>query len=127
MIYQLIIHNSIDEQGNKVNFEVDEYYYDYEDFHIQVRETCGENFIVGALKKAGLNYFKVFLIIISILSFGFILFIFFICFVIYKISHRNKKGLYVKHVEEDINSNLDDVTYNSNKKVKSTNIISSKN
>ena len=118
-------YNSINEQGNKVTFEVEEYFYDYEDFHIQVRETCGENFIVGALKKAGLNYFKVFLIIISILFFAFILFILFICFVIYKIRHRNKKGLYVRHVEEDINSNFD--AANSEKKIKSSDIISQKN
>ena len=34
--------------GNKVTFKLNEYYYDCEDFHIQVRETFGEYFIVSA-------------------------------------------------------------------------------
>ena len=33
----------------------DDYDFDYDDFHITLREDCGENFIVGALKKAGLD------------------------------------------------------------------------
>jgi hypothetical protein len=72
--------------------------------HIIVRQTCGDNFIVGALKKAGFNYFKVFLIVIGIGAFAFIVFVCCIFFIIYKIKHRNVKGNYVRHIEEDVNS-----------------------
>ena len=97
-------YNSKDENGNIVNFFVDDYDYDYDDFHIIVRQTCGDNFIVGALKKAGFNYFKVFLIVIGIGAFAFIVFVCCIFFIIYKIKHRNVKGNYVRHIEEDVNS-----------------------
>ena len=119
-------YHSIDEQGNKVIFQVEEYDYDYEDFHLTVKETCGEHFIVGALKRAGFNYFKVLMIILAVASFTFILFILFLCFVIYKITHRNRKGLYIRHIEEDINNNLDDVNNDHSKSEKKVEIISSK-
>ena len=96
---------SIDEYENKVIFEVDEYDYDYEDFHISVKETCGDYFIVGALKKAGLDYFKIFMIVLGIAAFVFIVFICFVCYIYYKIKYRNRKGIYVRHIEENINSN----------------------
>ena len=96
---------SVDEDGNQVIFEVDEYDYDYEDFHITVKETCGDYFIIGALKKAGFNYFKIFMIVLGIAAFVFIVFVCFVSYIYYKITHRNKKGIYVRHIEEDINSN----------------------
>ena len=96
---------SEDENGNKVIFEVDDYEFDYEDFHIRVKETCGDYYIVGALKKAGLDYFKIFLIVLGIAAFAFIVFICFISYVYYKIKHRNRKGQYIRHIEEDINTN----------------------
>ena len=94
----------VDEKGNTVIFMVDEYDDDYEDFHITVRETCGDYFIVGALKKAGLDYFKIFLIVIGIAAFAFIVFICFICYISYIIKHRNRKGKYMRHIEEDFNN-----------------------
>ena len=115
---------SIDEKGNKVIFSVDSYDYDYEDFHLKVKEDCGDYFIVGALKKAGLDYFKIFLIIIGIAAFVFIVFVCFICFIYYKIKYRNRKGIYIRHIEEDINTNT-----NTNKgvmKEKKIEIISSR-
>lgn len=108
-------YNSKDENGNIVNFFVDDYDYDYDDFHITVRQTCGDNFIVGALKKAGFNYFKVFMIVIGIGVFAFIVFVCFIFFIIYLVKHRNVKGNYIRHIEEDVNS------------VKKMDIISSRN
>ena len=95
-------YNSKDENGNIVNFFVDDY--DYDDFHITVRQTCGDNFIVGALKKAGFNYFKVFLIVIGIGVFALIVFVCFIFFIIYVVKHRNIKGNYIRHIEEDVNT-----------------------
>ena len=92
---------SVDAKGNKVIFNVDDYDDDYEDMHITVKETCGDNFIVGALKKAGLDYFKVFLIVLGIGVFAFIVFICFLCYVYYKIKYRNRKGHYIRHIEED--------------------------
>ena len=94
----------VDEKGNKVTFLVDDYDDDYEDFHITVRETCGDYFIVGALKKAGLDYFKIFLIVIGIAAFAFMVFVCFICYISYKIKHRNTKGNYIRHIEEDFNN-----------------------
>ena len=60
--------------------------------------------VLPALKKAGFNYFKVFLIVIGIGAFAFIVFVCCIFFIIYKIKHRNVKGNYVRHIEEDVNS-----------------------
>ena len=94
-------YSSVDARGNKVIFIVDDYDDDYEDMHLTVRETCGDYFIVGALKKAGLDYFKIFLIVIGIAAFAFMVFICFICFVCYKIKHINRKGQYIRHIEED--------------------------
>ena len=115
---------SVDENGNKVIFEVDEYDYDYEDFHITVKETCGENFIVGALKKAGLNYFKIFLIVIGIAAFAFIVFICFVSYVYYMIKYRNRKKGFVRYIEEDGTTN--EKVNNNDLKEKKVDIISSR-
>ena len=114
---------SVDEDGNKVTFMVDEYDSDYDDFHITVKEECGDYFIVGALKKAGLDYFKIFIIIIGILVFAFIVFICFICYIYYKIRYRNRKGVYIRHIEEGINT---DNNINDDNKGKKMEIISSR-
>jgi len=97
-------YNNKDENGNIVNFFVDDYDFDYDDFHITIRQTCGDNFIVGALKNAGFNYFKVFMIVIGIGIFAFIVFVCCIIFIIYKIKYRNIKGKYTRYIEEDVNS-----------------------
>ena len=97
-------YSNIDENGNIVNFYVDDYDLDYDDFHIVVRQTCGDNYIVGALKKAGFNYFKVFMIVIGIGIFAFIVFVCFIFFIYYKVKYRNRKGNYIRHIEEDTNT-----------------------
>ena len=96
--------SSIDGKGNKVIFKVEDYDFDYEDFHITVRQTCGDTFIVGALKKAGFDIFKIFLIVIGIGIFTFIVFVCAICYIYYKIKNRYRKGNYIKHIEEDANS-----------------------
>ena len=119
---------SEDENGNKVIFEVDDYEFDYEDFHIRVKETCGDYYIVGALKKAGLDYFKIFLIVLGIAAFAFVVFICFISYVYYKIKHRNRKGQYIRHIEEDINNNNFDNKFKINKseKEKKIELVSSR-
>ena len=120
---------SEDENGNKVIFEVDDYEYDYEDFHIRVKKTCGDYYIVGALKKAGFDYFKIFLIVLGIAAFAFVVFICFISYIYYKIKHRNRKGQYIRHIEEDINTNnnLDNKSnVNKNEKEKKIELVSSR-
>ena len=96
----------IDNKGNRVLFIVDEYYYDFEDFHLTVKETCGNYAIVGALVKAGFNYFFIFLGIIGIGVFIFAVFICFICYIRYKINHKKRKGQYFAHIEEGDNSGI---------------------
>ena len=96
----------IDNKGNRVLFMVDEYYYDFEDFHLSVKETCGNYAIVGALVKAGFNYFFIFLGIIGIGVFIFAVFICFICYIRYKINHKKRKGQYFAHIEEGDNSGI---------------------
>ena len=88
-----------------------------------MKEECGDYFIVGALKKAGLDYFKIFIIIIGILVFAFIVFICFICYIYYKIRYRNRKGVYIRHIEEGINT---DNNINDDNKGKKMEIISSR-
>ena len=99
-------YSSVNEEGNKVIFTVDEYDADYDDFHITLKYSCGDNFIVGALKKAGLDYFKIFMIVLGIAAFILIVFICFISYIYYKITHRNKKGIYIRHIEEDFNGDV---------------------
>ena len=95
-----------DSNGNRVIFMVDEYYYDFEDFHLTVKETCGNYAIVGALTKAGFNYFIIFLGIIGIGAFILIVFVCFICYIKYKINHKRRKGQYFAHMEEGDNSDF---------------------
>ena len=99
-----ITYKSIDSEGNRVIFIVDEYDYDYEDFHIIVKETCGDFAFIGALKRAGLSYFMIIMGIIGTAVFILIIFICFISFVKYKIKHRNRKGLYFAQIDEGENS-----------------------
>ena len=94
---------SVDEQGNRVIFIVEDYDYDYEDFHIKLKTECGNYLLVGLLKGAGLDYIKVGLIILGILCFIIMVIICFICYVIYKIKIRNMKGKYMRYVEEGVN------------------------
>ena len=94
---------SVDEQGNRVIFIVEDYDYDYEDFHLKLKTECGNYLLVGLLKGAGLDYIKVGLIILGILCFIIMVIICFICYVIYKIKIRNMKGKYMRYVEEGVN------------------------
>ena len=95
-----------DSKGNKIVFIVDEYYYDYLDFHLIVKETCGDYAFVGALRKAGMSYFMIIMGVISIATFIIIVFICFICYVKYKIKNRSKKGKYFAYVDEGDNSGM---------------------
>ena len=95
-----------DSRGNKVIFIVDEYDYDYDDFHIKVRETCGDYILIGALKRAGFSYFMIIMGIIGLAVFIFLFLVLFSCFVAYKIKHRNRKGQYFAHIEEGDNSGI---------------------
>ena len=101
-----VTYEIIDNRGNRVLFMVDEYYYDFEDFHLTVKETCGNYAIVGALVKAGFNYFFIFLGIIGVGVFIFAVFICFICYIRYKINHKKRKGQYFAHIEEGDNSGI---------------------
>ena len=92
--------------GNKVIFIVDEYKYDYEDFHLVVKETCGDYIFIGALRRAGLSYFMIFMGILGIGAFIFVILVCFVSYVKYKIKHRNRKGQYFAHIEEGDNSGI---------------------
>ena len=94
-------YNSVDEHGNKVAFVVEDYEYDYEDFHLTLKEACGDYLIVGLLKNAGIDYIKVALVVLGIILFIIIIIICFICYVVYKIKNRK----YVKFIEE-VNNNI---------------------
>ena len=95
-----------DERGNKIIFIVDDYDHDYEDFHLIVKESCGDYIFIGALRNAGLSYFNILMGIIGIGAFIFVILICFICYIKYKIKHRNRKGQYFAHIEEGDNSNI---------------------
>ena len=101
---------SMDEHGNKVTFIVEDYDYDYEDFHLTLTTSCGDYLIVGLLKNAGINYVKVAIVVLCIILFVIVVIICFICYIVYKIKSRNMKGKYMKYVEEQgnnmINNNI---------------------
>ena len=101
-----ITYESIDTNGNKVIFTVDDYPYDYEDFHIISKETCGDYVFIGALRRAGLSYLMIIIGIGGTIIFILSVFICFICFVKYKIKHRSRKGQYFAHVEEGDSSGI---------------------
>ena len=92
---------SEDEHGNKVTFIVDDYDYDYEDFHLTLTTSCGDYLFVGMLKNAGINYVKVAIVILCIILFVIVVIICFICYIIYTIKTRNMKDKYTKYVEEE--------------------------
>ena len=70
-------------------------------FVIPVEEDCGDFKIVGALKDIGYTYLQVIIIIICSLI-GMALCVFAIAFcVIYEITHRNRKGIYYRHKDEN--------------------------
>ena len=97
-----VTHNILNAQGNQIIFTVDEYEYDYEDFHLTMKESCGDFVVVGALRRAGLSYFMIIMGVIGIASFILVIFVCFVCYVKYKIAHRNRKGQYFAHIEEDM-------------------------
>ena len=69
-------------------------------FQIPVEEECGDFMIVGALKDIGYTYVQVIIIIICILA-GIAICVFGIAFcVAYEITHRYRKGPYIKHEDE---------------------------
>ena len=104
-----ITYETRDSRGNKVIFIVDEYDYDYDDFHITVRETCGDYVFIGALRRAGFSYFMIIMGIIGIGVFIFIFFVLFSCYVAYKVKHRNRKGQYFAHIEEGESSGIKNI------------------
>ena len=70
-------------------------------FVIPVEEDCGDFMIVGALKDIGYTYLQVIIIIICSLV-GFALVVFGIAFcIVYEITHRDKKGIYYRHKDEN--------------------------
>ena len=98
-----------DSRGNKVIFIVDEYDYDYDDFHITVRETCGDYLLIGALRRAGFSYFMIIMGIIGVAVFIFIFLVLFSCYIAYKLKHRNRKGPYFAHIEEGDSSGIKNI------------------
>ena len=109
-------YESIDEHGNKVLFVVDDYDSDYEDFHLKLKAPCGNYFLVGLLKDAGVNYIKIAIIVLAIICFIIMVIICFICFIIYKIKTRNMRGKYMRYVEEGSNNinNNNNIVMNNN-------------
>jgi hypothetical protein len=98
---------SEDEHGNKVTFIVDDYDYDYEDFHLTLTTSCGDYLFVGMLKNAGINYVKVAIVILCIILFVIVVIICFICYIIYEIKSGNNKKGYIKQVDDLGNNNMD--------------------
>ena len=109
-------YSSVDTDGNKVVFTVENFESDYEDLHLKLRDSCGDYFIVGLLKNAGIDYIKVGIIFLCILCFVIMVIICFICYVVYKIKTRNIKGKYIRYVEEGSNGNV--ININNNKENK---------
>ena len=109
-------YESIDEHGNRVLFVVDDYDADYEDFHLTMKAPCGNYFLVGLLKDAGVNYIKIAIIVLAIICFIIMVIICFICFIIYKIKSRNMRGKYMRYVEEGSNNanNNNNIVMNNN-------------
>ena len=107
-----------DSMGNTILFVVDDYRYDYDDFHLIVKETCGDYAIIGALKKAGMSGYMIFIWFYSITSFILIVFICFVCYVKYKIKYRNRKGKYYAYNDEGDSSNAKAKVLNSSVKEK---------
>ena len=91
---------SEDEDGNKVAFVVEDYEFDYEDFHLTLKAACGDYLLVGLLKNAGIDYIKVAFVVLGIVLFVIVVIICFICYIVYKIKARYMKGKYMKYVEE---------------------------
>ena len=76
------------------------------DFQLTVEENCGDFKLIGALKDIGYTYLQALIIIICIFAF-LILCTFCVAFVIYyEIKHRNKKGVYFKHFDENAIPNV---------------------
>ena len=96
---------SIDAHGNRVAFVVDDYDFDYEDFHLSLKTSCGDYLLIGLLKNAGIDYKKVALVVLCIILFVIVVFVCFICYVVYKIKNRNMKGKYMMYIEEVNNNN----------------------
>ena len=96
---------SIDEHGNKVAFVVDDYDYDYEDFHLRLKKSCGNYLLIGLLNNVGIDYKKVALVVLGIIVFVIVVFVCFICYIVYKIKNRNTKGKYIRYIEEVNNNN----------------------
>ena len=96
---------SIDEHGNKVAFVVDDYDYDYEDFHLRLKKSCGNYLLIGLLNNVGIDYKKVALVVLGIIVFVIVVFVCFICYIVYKIKNRNTKGKYMRYIEEVNNNN----------------------
>ena len=109
---------SVDKDGNKVVFMVENFDSDYEDLHLKLRDSCGDYFIVGLLKNVGVDYVKVGIIVLSILCFVIMVIICFICYVIYKIKTRNMRGKYMRYVEEGSNNHVNINNNKENKKIK---------
>ena len=109
---------SVDTDGNKVVFMVENFDSDYEDLHLKLRDSCGDYFIVGLLKNAGVDYIKVGIILLCILCFVIMVIICFICYVVYKIKTRNMRGKYMRYVEEGSNNHVNINNNKENKKIK---------
>ena len=107
---------SVDTHGNKVVFTVENFDTDYEDFHLKLRDSCGDYFLVGLLKNAGIDYVKVGIVLLCIICFVVMVIICFICYVVYKIKTMNMKGKYMRYVEEGSNNHVNINNYNKERK-----------
>ena len=79
--------------------------YDYEDFHLRLKKSCGNYLLIGLLNNVGIDYKKVALVVLCIILFVIVVFVCFICYIVYKIKNRNTKGKYMRYIEEVNNNN----------------------
>ena len=94
-------YSNINSEGNRVVFKVSNYSREYDDFHILMKEDCGDFAMIGALKNVGLSFFSIVLWIIGVLAFILFVLVCIVFFIYYKIKYRGRKGKYFAYVEED--------------------------
>ena len=95
-----IEYENINSEGNRVVFKVSNFTRDYYDFHILMKEDCGDFAVIGALKNTGMSFLSIVFWIIGVLIFIFIVFVCLIFFIYYKITHKGRKGKYYAYIEE---------------------------
>ena len=80
------------------------------EFQLPINEDCGDFKLIGALKDIGYTYLQVIIIIVcGITIFGLCILGIAFC-IVYEIIHRNRKGNYYKHQDENSIPNVSAVS-----------------